>query len=95
MRALQIGQYWKWATQLSHTQACRQGSSTMLTAALWHTTQSLQPSSSTSRLALGAGVVASSLGWPPLRLWSLLGASPTCPPSADMKRDCRTLDKLL
>lgn len=33
MNALQIGQCWKCETQLSHTQACLQGSSTLFTAA--------------------------------------------------------------
>lgn len=81
--ALQMGQAWKRAPQLSHTQACRQGSSTTLTAALRHTTQSLQPPSelpsSSSCLVLGAAVAASSVGD------ALL-----CSASADMKRDWRT-----
>lgn len=89
---LQMGQSWKRAPQLSHTQAWRQGSSTTLTAALRHTTQSLGPSeppSSSSSPALAAAAT-SSLTCPCWGLGALPEDEADCPPSADMKRDCRT-----
>lgn len=91
-KALQMGQCWKCDTQLSHTQACLQGSSTLFTAAFWHTTQSLplpsDQSSSSSCSCCCTGIcstlLASSLG---SLGWVLCSDAP--PLSADMKRGCR------
>lgn len=96
-KALQMGQCWKCDTQLSHTQACLQGSSTLFTAAFWHTTQSLplpsdqssSSSSSSSSTELCSTLLASLMGSMGGLLCSESGRPDAPPLSADMKRGCR------
>lgn len=98
-KALQMGQCWKCDTQLSHTQACLQGSSTLFTAAFWQTTQSLFVSSDQSSSSSSSSCSSSSTGLCPTPLassagsvgevlWSESGGPDMLPISADMKRGC-------
>lgn len=92
IKALHTGQCCKYGMQPSHTHVCLQGSSTLLTAAFWHTTQSLSlasdqpssPSSSLSSKLVSLDRVSVSSGW------DAPGASA---PSADIKRGCRRKKK--
>lgn len=93
IKALHTGQCCKYGMQPSHTHVCLHGSSTLLTAAFWHTTQSLSlasdqpssPSSSLSPTLVSLDRVSVSSGWDP---------AGTSAPSADIKRGCTRKKKL-